>query len=271
MPIATLEEYLDRMARVRPEQFYKSLLIARSKQSSSWNAAAAAGGIPTTAVACSNTLAGALNNESIIGSTGQDFVAARASLNNSTSGGLLVLADRLSHQGGLDGTVATTQTTNLPTAALTRYTSGEGVFAALEIYTAVGATAVTANGSYTNQDGTSGRTFKDIVFGATGANNAGLLLNLPLQDGDTGVRSVESITLSATTGTAGAFGVTLWKPLSMFHPSISGAEAYGVNSFNPLIGGCGQFEKVVENACLFFVSCNPAAIPTSGIISFMRI
>lgn len=272
MPVATLADYLDKMTRVRPEQFYKSFLIARNKQSSAWNAASGAGGIPSTAVVCDNTFAGALNFESVIGSTGEDFVLARASANVTTGGHVIVLGDRLSHQGGLSGTVTGAQTTNLPTAALTRYTSGVGVMAALEIYTAVGTTATTATGSYTNQDGTSGRTFKEIVFGSATVNNAGLLLNLPLQDGDTGVRSVESITLAASTvSAAGNFGVTLWKPLTMIHPTLVGTEAYGVNSFNALIGGAGQFSKVEENACLFLVSGNSAAAITTGNLSFMRI
>jgi hypothetical protein len=39
---------------------------------------------------------------------------------------------------------------------------------------------------------------------------------MPLQAGDRGVKSVESLTLSASTGTAGNFGLTLFRPIMTF-------------------------------------------------------
>lgn len=131
-------------------------------------------------------------------------------------GGTL-LFDRLSHTGGLSGTVTTAQTTNLPTAALTRYTTGEGVRAAMQIYTTVGPTDFTTSCSYTNQAGTAGRTGQ--ISRALGTPGSGSLGIFTLQSGDTGVRSVESVTLSASTGTAGNFGVVLLKPLCVIPPA----------------------------------------------------
>lgn len=128
-----------------------------------------------------------------------------------------IIVDRLSVQGGLSGTVTTAQTTNLPTAALPRYTSGEGVMLGIRIHTAVGATATTLTCSYTNQAGTAGRTTKAISFSGTNKNFSTGLYIVPLQDGDSGVRSVESVTLAGSTGTAGSFGVVLFKPLFFFH------------------------------------------------------
>ena len=44
------------------------------------------------------------------------------------------LADFLVHSGGMSGTVTTEQTTGLPTVALSRYTNGDGIMAALIVY-----------------------------------------------------------------------------------------------------------------------------------------
>lgn len=124
--------------------------------------------------------------------------------------GSLVVYDRLVHTSGLSGTVATAQTVN--TTALTRYTDGEGVEAWLEWYADTGATAVTATVSYTNQAGTPGRS-GTASLGAT--MRARRILPITLQAGDRGVRSVESVTLSASTLAAGNFGVTLARRLAI--------------------------------------------------------
>jgi hypothetical protein len=137
--------------------------------------------------------------------------------NHTLGPGVGMLYDRLSHQSGLDGTVTTPQTTNLPTAALTRYTSGDGVVIMVSIYLGVGATPTTITASYTNQAGTSGRTTEAGVLGGPSFAGPGATI-LGLQAGDTGVRSVESVTLAGSTGSAGNFGVTLMKPLILLTP-----------------------------------------------------
>jgi len=164
----------------------------------------------------------------------------------------ILFIDRLSETGGLVCNVNTEQETNLPTAALTRYTSGEGVFAALEIYIATGATAVNATIKYTNQAGTPNRVSKPHAFG-NGNNTIGhgqvfSFIVMALQDGDTGVRSVESVTLSATTGAAGNFGVVLFKPL--FITPVSSHNSYGQKffEFNPLIGCGGALPRIYDGA-----------------------
>jgi hypothetical protein len=136
----------------------------------------------------------------------------------------MVLCDILSVQGGLSGTVTTEQTTNLPTAALTRHTSGAGVMIGLHIHTAVGSTGTTASVRYTDAANGASRTTKDVVFGSSTANVAGQVIICPLQDGDKAPVSVEGVTLAATTGTAGAFGVVLFKPLAFLN------EVGGTNS-----------------------------------------
>lgn len=163
-----------------------------------------------------------------------------------TPGQTVMLFDRLSHQGGLSGVVTGTVTTNLPTAALTRYTSGVGVFAAISIYATIGTTASTVSVSYTNSAGTAGRTSPSIVLGGSPDRTVGLILLLPLQVGDVGVRSVESVTLAGTTGTAGNYGITLLKPLSMGLSSNLSRRQFHDNVRD--LGG--MFENISADACL---------------------
>jgi hypothetical protein len=74
-------------------------------------------------------------------------------------------------------------------------------------------TAFTGNQSivvtYTNQSGTTGRTTGTIATGA--APIVGRMVQLPLQSGDTGVRTIESITSSVSS--AGTFNVLVLRRL----------------------------------------------------------
>jgi hypothetical protein len=220
-------------------------------------------GTPTSAVVCNASTAGcALINPVLPSSlTAQYWLSQVSGIDNLTAiWGMLI--DRLSHQGGLSGTVTGAQTTNLPTAALTRYTSGVGVFIGIQIYTTIGATATTLVCSYTNQAGTSGKISQPITFGGSNRQNAGLFFLVPLQDGDTGVQSVQSVTLAASTLTAGAFGVVLFKPLMLLPPInrelMSGFFVEGLNA--------GKLIEVVPNACLSMIgrwnsgNAQPAAL-----------
>lgn len=155
----------------------------------------------------------------------------------------VMLYDRLLHIGNLSGTVATAQTVG---GTLTRYTGTESVGNQIwvEIYTTIGTTGTTITASYTNQAGTSGRTTRAASIGATGNREAERMLPLMLQDGDTGVQSVESVTLAATTGTAGAFGVTIARPL------MEVSTASGVLGIKDAIAGLPSLVEVKTDACL---------------------
>jgi hypothetical protein len=207
---------------------------------------------PTTAVVPAKSTG--FNQEN--GATEQLF--ALGGTLGSTQSGLYVLCDRLSHQGGLSGTVTGSITTNLPTAALTRYTTGVGVMAAISIYTQIGTTATTITAGYTDQDG-GAKTTPAMAIGATGFREASRMLFLPLATGDTGVRAITSSNLLATTGTAGAFGYTLFKPLMSFHID----RPHGTVDFSLVDGGMsGGVPEILDDACLFWM-CIPAGASTS--------
>lgn len=168
------------------------------------------------------------------------------------SGVAFILIDLLNISGGLTPTVTTEQTTNLPTAALTRHTTGEGVMAGLILYTAVGATITTFTVSYTNQAGTAGRISTATRIGGSNYNGPSQLLPIPLQGADTGIRSIESVTLSAEVGGSGNFGVAMWKPLAMM--ALNDQQGAHVVDAVSTGGFIGALAEVHPDACLSMVS-----------------
>jgi hypothetical protein len=138
-----------------------------------------------------------------------------------TQPGVLMLMDRLWHNGGFNITINTAQNivsptwpSRCPTSGIdqTPSTNGLGVHLALEVSAATGAGTPTITVSYTNSDGTAGRTATNIV--ATVASSAiGATYLLGLQAGDQGVRSVQSLTLSAT-WTSGTINLVAYRLLA---------------------------------------------------------
>lgn len=255
MALADLDEYvaLEEDPPWRVPFFKVALATTAGRLADSWTTAGPAGTAPTTAAAPTDATAGALGADMLANlSMTKRILGANISSNRA---GTFFLCDRLSHQGGLSGIVTGTVTTNLPTAALTRYTSGEGVRIALSIYTPIGSTATTVTVTYTNQAGTGSRVTPATVLGGTGFREAARFLVLPLQAGDTGVRSVESINVVATTGTAGAFGVTLFKPIAAYVIERPG----GQQRFNLVDGMGGLLHDIEANACLFFAYSSAGA------------
>ena len=68
---------------------------------------------------------------------------------------------------------------------------------------------------------------------------------LPLQDGDIGVQEIASVTLAASTGTAGNFGVTLAKPIG-----LGIAPAAGTGFWRDYVTGLPGLPKIDTNACI---------------------
>lgn len=224
-----------------------SLSASGSRMTSLWTTSPFVGSTPatpSTASALTRTSAGAFGQFNTTSTQRLGRI-----VHSGLTRGMLIIADRLSHQGGLSGTTTTPQTTNLPTAALTRYTSGVGVWAGIEIYTSVGGTGTTINMSYTNQAGVSGQTSESTIFGGSGFREAGRIILPGLAQGDTGVRAVASVTVAASTLTSGNFGITLFKPLMMMPIEGTGQSL----DFNGLIGLGGQLSEILTDACLFWI------------------
>lgn len=259
MGITTLAQY--KAALTGPQQIIPFTIAATTsvvgRWYDLWRTAVPIGAAPTSAVVPTNTTLGSFGQLDSTAKT-LSFVGTRF---NSMSPGVYVICDRLSHQGGLSAVTTGAQTTNLPTAALTRYTSGEGVMIGLTVYTAIGATGTTITASYTDSGGTSGNTTPAVVFGGTGFREVNRMILLPLAAGDSGVQAVANVNIVATTGTAGNFGVTLFKPLF----TVVVDDTSGVKNGGFISGGVpGGFPEVLNGACLFAIAMSTSTIIAGG-------
>jgi len=166
--------------------------------------------------------------------------------------GILMLVDLQGYYPGINMSSSSTQTlTGTPTL---RYANGVGVLPFLVINTASGATAHNVALSYTNQAATSGRALGSTVsctvsatpghisHTGTAANNYGPFL--PLASGDTGVQSVQSLTLSASS-LAGTASLVLARPL--FSLPIT---TVGVGAERDLLNQLPSLPRVFDGACL---------------------
>jgi hypothetical protein len=248
MALTDFDEYVEKLKENRVADFQLSTSIARTlRLNASWQSFNPAPAVPTTSVALNKDSAQSMGSIPDISTGRLTFLGGRFNTSTFGAGGML-LVDLLNVSGGLNATLTTAQTTNLPTAPLTRYTSGEGVMAGIVVYTQVGNTVTTVTISYTNSAGVSGRTSTATTIGAGFYREVGLLIPIPLQAGDTGVESIESVTVTATTGTAGNFGVCMFKPLAM----ISLENATGAMPLDSVSTGCiiGSLAEIDPDACL---------------------
>lgn len=142
----------------------------------------------------------------------------------------MMLADYLMFYPLVDLDDVTTQPLD-NVVTLPRYADGEGVRATLVLTLSAGTAAnATVTISYTNQSGVSGRTGTATLSASPASPPAGIILPghlgqastrpgtglfFSLDTGDYGVRSVESVTLSATFG--GFAALLLVKPLVSFY------------------------------------------------------
>lgn len=165
----------------------------------------------------------------------------------------VMLYDRLAHVGGLSGaTVGGTVQTFAGGASLTlpaRAGLGAGVRAAVEVYSQVGTSLVGQSITYTNSAGTAGRVSPHALMGGTGLREQGAWSAIPWFGSDVGIRSVESATANGNTGTAGSYGITLYKPLVAM-PVQAYPDSYRTDA---ILGAAGQLAEMHPDACLGLV------------------
>lgn len=174
------------------------------------------GAIPAAAATCDNTATGAIQFTQQT-SPATSYLSIMESLSSNASM-TLEIHDRLMHMGGLSGTVTTAQTVNLDLNANLASDNldtrkGDANFSDvqwwLEWYTTTGSTVVTATVAVTYNDGSSGN-LTGVSLAASRPASHMIPLNglIPAAAAGKYIRDVDSVTLSATTGTAGSFGVT---------------------------------------------------------------
>lgn len=186
----------------------------------------------------------------------------------------LLLVDLLGCYARIDGNTASAITL-ANTLTLPRYTSGTGVMAYNVVAPATtGGNAHNCLMTYTNQANVGSRALPQTVastvsavnshiyHSGTAANNIGPFL--PLQAGDTGIRSVQTWQQSAANGTASTFtNLVLAKPIMELQLTTQFllSERDMLNQFPslPLI----QEAAAAKNACLSWIAYAGAATPAS--------
>lgn len=160
--------------------------------------------------------------------------------------------DRIGHMGGLDGTLTSAQTVNLDVSSVigTRFAAYHELEWFCEWYGDTGSTAVTATLAVTYDDNSTGtipisipasmRTYRlwNITPGATGRY----------------IKSIQSCTLSASTGTAGNIGITAAKRLG--------------NAMSNMVANLGKgfdwaelgLPNVHNDACIWHVQISTATV-----------
>ena len=257
MAIETLDALIDALgntfSNIQIDKASFTSTAAAGQYHSGWRATGqpGQGAIPTTAAVPDNETTGAINFTQQTAPAksywaGGDFMAG-------TGGTTIEIHDRLAHMGGLSGTVATAQTVDLDLNALTANNVVARRGAAnysdvqwwLEWYADTGGTAVTATVNVTYNDGTSG----NLTAVSLAATRRGTFLQplnnlIPAADSGKFIRDVNTVTLSATTGTAGNFGVTATRRITGLYCPIA-------NQVFSQDWATAKMPEVVNEACLF--------------------
>ena len=178
------------------------------------------GAIPTVVATCNNTTVGTIGfNQQTSPITSYGAYLEIATGNAAMT---MELHDRLANMGGLNGTLTTAQSVNLDLSTLLstdniNVRKGDDNYSDvqwwLEWYTATGATAVTATIAVTYNDGTTGNLSALSLASSRPASHM-ISINSLIPSAQSGkfIRGIVSVTLSATSGTAGNFGVTATRP-----------------------------------------------------------
>lgn len=178
------------------------------------------GAIPTTAAVCQDQLIGCMNFAQQVDPSTSYLGYFEAVCSNSAV--TLEIHDRLMHLGGLNGTLATAQAASVDLSANLANSNlaariGDPNYSDvqwwLEWYTDTGATATTVTVNVTYNDGTTGNL---TAASLTATRRASFLLPLngliPAAASGKYIRAVNTVQLTATTGTAGNLGVTATRP-----------------------------------------------------------
>lgn len=172
------------------------------------------GAIPAAAAACNNATVGGIGFSQQVDPVTSYGAYLEAATGNSAM--TLELHDRLAHMGGLNGTLTTAQTVGIDFASLSSDNlaarKGDANYSDiqwwLEWYTTTGATVATATVGVTYNDGTTGTLTVSLAANRPGSLAIPLNGLIPAAGAGKYIRAITTVTLSATTGTAGSFGVT---------------------------------------------------------------
>lgn len=238
------------IAGLTPPTFIAKALSGTLVAGRPWSSFYAAG-IPAAAAAPSPGIAGAAltsyAGQIPVPAASNNTYLARMSGVSSAQGGMLLLCDRLWHNSGITVTTTTAQTVTSaawPARDINGSTNGEGVYIGLEVVTATGAGAATPSISYTDSAGNSGATSTTIdTYVASSA--VGSFYRLGLAAGDTGVRSIQSVTLGVSM-TSGSVALVAYRILASLELSAAGIP----NAIDEITGG---LPRCYDNTVPFWI------------------
>lgn len=216
------------------------------------------GAIPVAAALCTKATVGAVgfDNQTAPATSYLAYHSLLCSQANTN----LEIHDRLAHMGGLSGNTTAVQTVgvDLVTLALPAARDGDPNYSDicwwLEWYTATGATASNATVAVTYNDNSTG----NATLVAVGGTVVGSSMR-QIQSASNGlfIKAVNSVTLSANTGTAGSFGVTATRQrTSMSVPIASKIEVFDWATLG--------LPEIPNDSCLMGIMMSTAA--TTGTI-----
>lgn len=227
---------------------------AAGQQFSLWSATGipAQGAIPGAAAVCNNALTGAIGFAQQTAPATSYFAWLRAFTANATM--QVEIHDRLAHMGGLNGTLLTAQTVGVDITGTSDNLAerrGDSNYSDvtwwLEWYTDTGATASNATVNVTYDDASSGNL---AVIAVGGTVRAGRLIQLTPAVNGRFIRAVNTVTLSASTGTAGSFGVTATRARAAVDTTL--ANLATANDWAAL-----GLPEIYNSSCLFpLVTCS---------------
>lgn len=241
--------------------------VAAAQLHSLWRATGqpGQGGIPTSVAVCSNATVGALQFAQQTAPAASYLAILEGLCTN--AGTTLEIHDRLVHMGGLVGNVATAQTVNMDLSTLLGTSNldarkGDANYSDiqwwLEWYADTGATVanVTVNAKF--DDGTDANL---VVFSIAATRRASFAIGLNTQiaaaQAGKYIRGINSVTLSATTGAAGNFGVTATRYRAGMYKPVANAR------FTQNWADLG-LPEIANASCLFPIQL--ASTTTTGIV-----
>ena len=173
------------------------------------------GAIPTAAANCNQSTTGGMKFSQQTAPAKSYLAYLEAASSNSAV--TMEVHDRLMDRGGLNGTLTTAQAAGIDFNGVTADNMVERIGDAnysdiqwwLEWYADTGSTVTTATVAVTYSDGTTGN-LTGVSLAATRRASFMQPLNglIPAASGGKFIRAVNTVTLSASTGTVGNFGVT---------------------------------------------------------------
>ena len=227
----------------QPVRFAKAITatLVAGRPASLWalGGAPGAGGFDTTlngvVLSSSSTIPnGALRHYNP--ASGNSYLAFLSAI--ATQDGVLEVRDRIWHNGGFTITSTAAQNIVSPTWAArcptsgtddTPTTTGLGVQLSVEVSAAAGAAAPTLTVAYTNEANVATRSGTNVLATAN-SPAVGALYDIGWQAGDAGVRSVQSLTLSAS-WVSGTINMVAWRHLAFLPTGPRG------NAIDWLTGG----------------------------------